>query len=266
MSSSLPKSANPYTWERCLGQTPVYAVWSKMVVLGYLSNVIPAVGSLLKVTSLPPTNSPIFRVHKVISKDGRWGAVVSRAPLAGSLVDNVQLGCTWLVTIAENPRRLSKDSVARLDCMSKDSERPNQSDFEIEQRIGTTNLSLAAIKESVDQLNEKWGTSYDVFWNSQHFAVYFALLIINEKSLEDAVPLSCKLLFKLREAAYSLRVKRHLWCMAGMAVSGLLTFGAGAIASWAAAGGFMVSDTQAEDRAFQSGLRLRQEYEVLKQI
>lgn len=54
--------------------------------------------------------------------------------------------------------------------------------------------------------------------------------------------------------------------MAGMAVSGLLTFGAGAIASWAAAGGFMVSDTQAEDRAFQSGLRLRQEYEVLKQI
>ncbi len=96
--------------------------------------------------------------------------------------------------------------------------------------------------------------------------MYLALLLVHEESYTHAVPLFRKLLIKLHEAAWSLSVKRHGWCMTGMVVSGLLTFGAGAVASWVTAGGFMIFDFLAEKQAFQSQQKLRQKFKILDKI
>lgn len=92
----------------------------------------------------------------------------------------------------------------------------------------------------VEQLLPHWNVSDSIVWNSQHFSLHLAAIILTNNSFDNYRSLFAALNRDLWVVACNTEGKfliaKHVGCMAGMAVSGLLTFGVGAFGFWAGAG------------------------------
>lgn len=119
-------------------------------------------------------------------------------------------------------------------------------------------------------LKKFWDDYHDILWNTQSFAVCLSTLILTEESLGYNVRLLGALLreifFKASEAYGDGMLGRHIGCMVGMAVSGIATFGPGAVAFWAAAGASMAKGIQSESAARDALTKLKAEHYKIRTI
>ncbi|PSN70575.1 hypothetical protein BS50DRAFT_264240 [Corynespora cassiicola Philippines] len=112
------------------------------------------------------------------------------------------------------------------------------------QELGVTPLSNEMIQTEVQELISYWKISDSIIWNNQHFALHLATAILSDKSFEESLWNLRKINSTLVREAFSAEggflLAKHLGCMAGMAISGVLTLGVGAFGFWAGAGVSMV--------------------------
>jgi len=169
-------------------------------------------------------------------------------------------------------------------------------EFEAWQEIGATDLSDGEIKSFgmqldfyysmllfnggtkdvdiilVTQLWSNWRPeNYEArLWNSQNFAVYLSILIIErglrQENLQPLRDLHWTLWLKQDHKLGHWVLRRHLTSMAGMAVLGIATGGVGALASWAYGMYGLAEPAFASDKRV-NGLRgLIHEFQALRNL
>lgn len=196
------------------------------------------------------------------------------------LVQNVEANRRWAVGVINNNEiaplrvRTLEGKAIYFDCPEKrvtekrginyTNQIPGSTvlQFEALQELGHTEMSTTDIEDQARSMWAEWNNHDDLLWNSQHFALRLAFLIVNDQSQaqsEDTVrTLHRTLWLKQSHILDTVFTRKHLACMAGFALCGFATLGLGVFGFWAYAGYNIYTSNEALPEAMSKAVDLAQ--------